>query len=149
MGQLDIVKQLIAASPGLQRMRGPHGLTMMAHARAGGTAAAEMLKYLESLGDADPRYPDVPLTDTEQAAIVGEYVFGPGSTERLTVAKNARGVLTITRSGGTERNLFHHGGLVFNPPGGEAVRIRFEVSGGRSGSVTVEDGPSKVSASRA
>jgi len=149
MGQLDIVKQMIAASPGLQRMRGPHGLTMMAHARAGGTAAAEVLKYLESLGDADPRYPDVPLTDAEQAAIVGEYVFGPGSTERLTVAKNARGVLTITRSGGTERNLFHHGGLVFNPPGGEAVRIRFELSGGRSGSVTVEDGPSKVSASRA
>src|SRR6185503_4255335 len=33
MGQLDIVKQMIAASPGLQRMRGPHGLTMMAHAR--------------------------------------------------------------------------------------------------------------------
>jgi len=149
MGQLDIVKQLIAASPGLQRMRGPHGITFMGHARAGGPAAAEVLKYLESLGDADPRYPDVPLTDTEQAAIVGEYVFGPGSTERLTVAKNARGVLTITRSGGTERNLFHHGGLVFNPPGGEAVRIRFEVSGGRSGSVTVEDGPSKVSASRA
>jgi hypothetical protein len=80
---------------------------------------------------------------------VGEYVFGPGSTERLTVAKNARGVLTITRSGGSERNLFHHGGLVFNPPGGEAVRIRFELSGARSGSVTVEDGPSKVSAARA
>jgi hypothetical protein len=149
LGQLDIVKQMIAASPGLQRMRGPHGITFMGHARAGGAAAAEVLKHLESLGDADPRYTDLPLTDAEQASIVGEYAFGPASGERLTVAKNARGVLTITRAGGSERNLFHHGGLVFNPPGAEAVRIRFELSGGRSSSVTVEDGTSRVAASRA
>src|SRR5215211_5704678 len=36
LGQLPIVKALIESTPGLQRMRGPHGLTMMAHARAGG-----------------------------------------------------------------------------------------------------------------
>src|SRR3954447_18977744 len=50
LGQLDIVKQLLAATPGLQRMRGPHGITMLGHARAGGDAAAETLKYLEALG---------------------------------------------------------------------------------------------------
>ena len=135
LGQLGIVKLLIEATPGLQRMRGPHGLTMVAHAKAGGAASADVLKYLESLGDADPRYPDVPLTDAEQAAIAGEYSFGPAPTDRFKVTKGARG-FTIQRPGGTERNLFHHGGLVFNPPGGEAVRIRFE-----GDSVIVEDGP--------
>src|SRR5919112_1235798 len=55
-GQLAIVKALFESTPGLQRMRGPHGLTMMVHARAGGTGAADVLKDLESLGDADPRY---------------------------------------------------------------------------------------------
>ena len=34
MGQLALVKGWIEAMPGLQRMRGPHGLTMVAHARA-------------------------------------------------------------------------------------------------------------------
>jgi len=147
LGQLDIVKQLIAASPGLQRMRGPHGITFIGHARAGGPQAAEVLKYLESLGDADPRYPDAPLSDADQAAIVGDYTFGPGSTERLRIAKNARGVLTITRDGGSERNLFHHGGLVFNPPGGEAVKITFTLAEGKA-SLVVEDGPRIVRAAR-
>ena len=70
--------------------------------RTPGTAApapAEVLKYLESLGDADPRYTDVPVSDADQAAIVGEYAFGTGATERLKVAKNARGILTIQRPG--------------------------------------------------
>jgi len=142
LGQLSIVKALTEATPGLQRMRGPHGLTMVAHAKAGGAGAADVLKYLESLGDADPRYPDVPLTDVEQTAIVGEYSFGSGPTNRFRVAKGARG-FTIQRPGGAERNLFHHGGLVFNPPGGEAVRIRFE-----NGAVAVEDGPVITRASR-
>jgi len=142
LGQFSIVKALIEATPGLQRMRGPHGLTMVAHAKAGGAGAADVLKYLESLGDADPRYPDVPLTDVEQTAIVGEYSFGSGPIDRFKVAKGARG-FTIQRPGGAERNLFHHGGLVFNPPGAEAVRIRFE-----SGAVTIEDGPVITRASR-
>ena len=88
-----------------------------------------MLKYLESLGDADPRYTDLPLTDAEQAAIAGDYTFGSGATERLKVAKNARGVAHRSqRPAACERNLFHQGGLVFNPAGAEAVRIRFDVA---------------------
>ncbi len=142
LGQLSIVKSLVESSPGLQRMRGPHGLTMVAHAKAGGSAAVDVLKYLESLGDADPRYPDVPLTDAEQASIVGEYSFGPAAGDRLTVAKGPRG-FTIQRPGGAERNLFHHGGLVFNPPGGEAVRIKFE-----GDILAVEDGPLTTRARR-
>lgn len=147
MGQLAIVKALFEATPGLQRMRGPHGLTMVSHARAGGAAAAEVLKYLESLGDADPRYPDAPLTDAEYAAIAGEYTFGAAASERFTVARNARGILTIARSGDA-RNLFHHGGLVFNPAGAEAVKIRFEVADARAQAVTVQDGPLVIRATR-
>jgi hypothetical protein len=148
LGQLDIVKQLITATPGLQRMRGPHGITMLGHARAGGAGAADVLKYLESLGDADPRYPDVPLSEADQAAIAGEYSFGTGSSERLRVAKNAKGALTITRDGGIERMLFHHGSLEFNPSGAEAVKIRFEIAGGKARVLVVEDGPGVVRAMR-
>ncbi len=141
MGQLALVKGWIEAMPGLQRMRGPHGLTMVAHARAGGAGAAEVLKYLESLGDANPVYPNVALTDVELAAVLGYYIFGPGPTERLTVARNARGIMTITRPGFSERNIWHQGNLAFIPAGAEAVRIRFERAAGRR-SLTIEDGPS-------
>jgi len=137
LGQLATVKSLIEATPGLQRMRGPHGLTMMAHARAGGTGAADVLKYLESLGDADPRYPDLPLTDDEQSAIAGDYSFGGGTGDRLIVAKGPRG-FTIQRPGGSPRNLFHQGGLMFLPAGAEAVRIEIRLAPEKS--LTVRDG---------
>jgi len=148
MGQLALVKGWIDAVPGLQQMRGPHGLTMVSHARAGGAGAAEVLKYLESLGDANPVYPNVALTDAELAAVLGSYAFGPGPTERLIVAKNARGIMTITRPGFSERNMWHEGNLAFIPAGVEAVRVRFEVAGGKATSLTVDDGPVAVRAKR-
>jgi uncharacterized protein YaiE (UPF0345 family) len=148
MGQLSVVKGWIEAIPGVQRNRGPHGITLLAHARNGGAAAADVLKYLESLGDADPRYTDLPVGEADQAAIAGEYAFGTGATERLKVAKNARGILTIQRPGYSERNLAHQGALAFIPVGAEAVRIRFEVADGKSQALTVEDGPVVVRAKR-
>ena len=40
LGQLDVVKSFVAASPGVQRTHGPHGITLLSHAetrrRAGG-----------------------------------------------------------------------------------------------------------------
>jgi hypothetical protein len=148
LGQLALVKGFIETSPGIQRTRGPHGLTFVAHARAGGAGAAEVLKYLESLGDADPRYTNAPLTDEEQAAIAGEYAFGAGATERLKVVKGERG-FTIERPGHAARGLAHQGGLAFIPAGAEAVRIRFERTNGAASALVVEDGPTRVRATRA
>jgi hypothetical protein len=142
LGQMATVKAMLAAWPGYQRVRGPHGLTMMVHARAGGDGNAEMVKYLESLGDADPQYPNLPLTDAEQAAILGDYSFGPGPSDRFKVGRGSRW-LTIERAGSSSRNLFHQGGLIFIPAGAEAVRIRFD---GRS--VTLSDGPTTWVANR-
>jgi hypothetical protein len=148
MGLLAMVKGWIESVPGVQRNRGPHGITLLAHAKAGGAGAADVLKYLESLGDADPRYTDLPVPEADQAAIEGEYAFGPGPTERLKVAKNARGSLVIQRIGQVERGLAHQGGLAFIPAGAEAVRVRFDVAGGKALTLAVEDGPFVVRAQR-
>jgi uncharacterized protein YaiE (UPF0345 family) len=148
MGQLAILKGWIEAIPSVQRNRGPHGITLLAHARNGGPAAAETLKYLESLGDADPRYTDLPVSEADQTAIIGEYTFGSGATERLKVAKSTRGPLVIQRAGQAERVLSHQGALAFIPAGAEAVRIRFDMSAGQASGLTVEDGPVRVRAQR-
>lgn len=50
LGRLDIVRPLLAAWPGLLQSRGPHGITLLRHARAGGEGAKEVAEYLESLG---------------------------------------------------------------------------------------------------
>jgi hypothetical protein len=140
---------MVEALPGVQRTRGPHGITLLAHAKAGGAAAREVVTYLERLGDADPRYRNLPLTDAQRTALVGDYGFGPGPAERLRVVLNTRGDLTIARPGVmTGRMLFHHGDLVFNPSGAEAVRIRFEVAAGAVTALAVEDGEVRVTAHR-
>ena len=46
MGQLDAVKAFVAARPGIQKTLGPHGITLMSHARAGGADAAPVVQYL-------------------------------------------------------------------------------------------------------
>jgi Ankyrin repeat len=148
LGHLDVVKAFVAASPGAQRIRGPHSITLLAHAKAGGAAAAEVVRYLESLGDADRHNTNTALSEEEQAALVGTYMFGSGATERLLVAKTPRGDLSITREGFVERGLSHQGSRVFVPPGAEAVRIRFEPVSGRPAALVVEDGSVIVRATR-
>jgi hypothetical protein len=146
LGQLDVVKGFVAAAPGIQRTRGPHGITLLDHARNG--EATEVVKYLESLGDADQRYPNEPMGPGDPEALLGIYTFGAGPTERLEVTRNTRGILVLKREGEGQNNLFHHGGRVFNPSGAESVRIRFEPTIGPVRTVTVDDGPVKVTAVR-
>jgi hypothetical protein len=144
LGQLEVVKAFVAASPGIQKTRGPHGLTLLSHARAGGPGAVEVVKYLEGLGDADIRYTNEPIADGDRAAIVGTYAFGAGTTERFAVASGERG-MSIERSGRVARGLFHQGGRVFHPVGADKVRIRFTAENPAS-SLTIEDGPLVVTA---
>jgi hypothetical protein len=49
LGKLEIVKAMLTAYPEMKKAPGPHGIPLIAHAKAGGTAAAEVAKYLESL----------------------------------------------------------------------------------------------------
>ena len=145
LGHVDVVRAFVAASPGIQRTRGPHGIPLLAHARAGG--AAEVVAFLESIHDANLAYRNEPLDDPARAACIGEYWFATGATQRLVVSATPRGSLQIRREGAADRGLFHLGGLVFHPIGAEAVRIRF-TSGTPSPSVTVEDGTQRTMARR-
>jgi hypothetical protein len=46
LGQLTIVRAALEASPSLASVPGPHGITLSAHAKAGGADAAEVLEYI-------------------------------------------------------------------------------------------------------
>jgi hypothetical protein len=147
LGELETVRSLIAARPGIQRTRGPHGITLLAHARAGGEEAAGVAAFLLELGDADVRYPNEPLSDADRRRLVGSYAFGVAVTDRLVVSDEPRG-LTIARDGGSKRTLFHFGSRVFHPAGAPAVRVRFTGEESPRG-LSIEDGSLTVRARRA
>jgi hypothetical protein len=147
LGQLDVVKAFMAATPGLQKIRGPHSLSLMVHAKAGGPPAAAVVSYLESIGDAALPITDEPLTDEERAMLVGRYVFGDRPRDSFVVeAKPTQ--LSITRVGVSARLVRHLGRLAFFPVGAPAVRLRFERSGGKITALTLHDPDVVVRATR-
>jgi len=50
LGRIEIVRALLTTWPGLLQSKGPHGIPLMRHARAGGEQAKAVVEYLESLG---------------------------------------------------------------------------------------------------
>ena len=139
LGQLEVVKACVAAQPGVQRIAGPHSISLLAHARVGGDAARPVFEYLRSLGDADGDAP-VPLSGGEAAALAGTYVFGVGVTQQIELASDMKMYanskmytyppqLNWTRKGTMTRPLFHLGGHTFCPAGAPSVRIHFTEDG--------------------
>lgn len=138
LGQLDAVKAAVNAGSGVQRIRGPHSISLLAHARMGGEAARPVLEYLQGLEGADSAAP-VPLSEADTAALAGTYTFGVGVTQQIEVNADLRMYqggkmythapqLNWTRKGTMTRPLFHLGGREFWPAGAETVRIRFAES---------------------
>ena len=146
LGQLDAVKAFASATPNVQSLRGPHGITLLSHARAGGAGAAAVVGFLESLGSDQP-YANQPVSPEDQKAIAGTYSFGSGVRDRFIVDLQ-KDQLGITRAGATRRNLFHTGGLTFHPPGAATVRISFERLGTNVSAMTIADGDLVVKAMR-
>jgi hypothetical protein len=48
LGEVDVVRAMLDAQPGLRDARGPHGISLQAHAEAGGDDAREVLELLQT-----------------------------------------------------------------------------------------------------
>jgi len=127
LGQMDVVKAFVAAQPGVQRTAGPHSISLLSHAQAGGKQAKPVFDYLNSLGDAGER-PASRLTQDEASRLAGVYVFGTKPDEQIEITEKAS-QLTFVRQGKMARALVYLGDYSFHPQGAEAVRIRFSGSG--------------------
>lgn len=137
LGQVDVVKAYVAARPGVQKIRGPHGITLLAHAKNGGAGAKNVYDFLQSLGGADEE-PEAPISDEEKTKLLGTYTFGIGVTQQIEVTlQHNQGMktdqFTWTRKGSMGRPLYYLGKREFYPAGAPDVRIRF-----------AEDGPAMV-----
>jgi hypothetical protein len=47
LGQVEIVAAIVGAYPAVREARGPHGISLLDHARAGGPAAAAVVALLQ------------------------------------------------------------------------------------------------------
>jgi len=147
LGHLDVVRAFVESRPGVQGILGPHSITLLAHARAGGPDSAPVVKYLEGVGGADQRPTTQPLAPADRDAVVGRYQFGPGPRDLFEVDVD-RDQLGINRPGADRRFLLHAGDLVFFPSGAPSVKIAFARDSGKVTRLTVADPVVLVTATR-
>ena len=153
LGLTDVVKAFVAAQPGVQRTLGPHGITLLAHAKAGGKQAADTVAYLAGLGDADVGHKVTPLPADRKEAFLGQVcVRGdrrppgvPGQQEWSTDGRDSAGAKRIRTSG---QSLHYLGDDEFFPSGVPSVRLRFAVEGGKAKSVSIRGNDPVLTAKR-
>jgi hypothetical protein len=158
MGHLAVIQAAVEASPGVQRIHGPHGIPLLQHALATTRREANDLEtrkraqavadYLKQLGGADQGEPSNELSEAAKQTYLGVYRFGPGDDGTLQVGLHRTGALTLARGEGDAHNLRcveEHG---FAPVGAPAVRIRFAVEDGKAVRLVVHDPEPLVTAER-
>ncbi len=146
LGYTDVVKAFITASPGSQRLLGPHGITLLAHARAGGDKSKDTLDYLTSLGDADKGLETKPLTEEERKRYLGIYRYGTNPNEQIEIKLNSRGLMTFIASGG-QQSIHHVGDHTFFPAGVFTTRIVFDLAASPA-TLTITAGTNQLTAKR-
>lgn len=138
MGQLDVVRAWITTQPSVAATLGPHGISLLAHARAGGNDAAAVRAYLETIPEANRPLVLAPIDEAVRASLEGRYRFGTGARDYFDVdIRNTQ--LGIQRPNTNRRFLLHVGDLVFTPSGVPSVRIVFATDGARGTQLTVAD----------
>lgn len=148
LGHLEVVKATVAASPEVQGIPGPHGITLLDHARAGGPKAVPVVRFLETLEGSQPVARDRVLPADEQARYTGTYRYGPGGDELLEVLERD-GALAVRRGEQAPRTLHPVSDHDFHPAGATKVRLRFHVgTEGKATALSIHDAGSELRASR-
>ncbi len=149
MGMLKSVQEIIETVPGIQSHPGPHGITLLQHAKnrlenkdIAATDAANVIKvisYLESLGNADINPKNLDVTEDEKKKYAGEYRFGNGENEIFVVDTHRLGFLQIGRKGSSPRKLNKIDAGSFSPAGAPSVKIIFKVTNDKAVSLSIHE----------
>lgn len=149
LSSLEVVKAMIESTPGIQRIPGPHGITLLQHAKnrlrhrdvpkEQIANSQRLIEYLESLGDADMRAQSLDISEEEKAIYMGNYRFGSGEDEVFEIGLNMRKLLQIGRKGTFGRTMNRVGDNLFAPGGAPSVRISFVIKDGKAISLTINE----------
>lgn len=149
LGEYDVVKSMIGSQPGIQSILGPHGITLLQHAKNGLEAegitetqkknSAKLISYLEGLGNADPVEKSLPIEDSEKSKYVGDYRYGDGPADGFTVKVNSRKMITLGKLGKNGGALYKKAENVFTYQGIKSVEIKFTVENSKVVSLTIHE----------
>jgi hypothetical protein len=145
LGQYEMVKEMIRNYPGMQKNFGPHGITLLQHAKTGlqtegvdKSKAQQLVDYLQSLGDADGRQ-YLNVEETEKAKYLGDYKYGEGKDDGFTIKLNMRKLLSLGKLGKSGGALWRIGENEFTYQGAPSVTVKFLIQNDRVISLTINE----------
>jgi hypothetical protein len=149
MGMLKSVQEIIETVPGIQSHTGPHGITLLQHAKnrledktitePDKANVNRVISYLESLGNADMKPKNLEITEEEKKKYLGDYRFGEGEGEVFVVDVHRLGFLQVSRKGSGGRKLNKVGDNSFSPAGAASVKIIFKLKDDKAVSLSVHE----------
>jgi hypothetical protein len=158
LGNYKAVQNMVEAVSGIQTIPGPHGITLLAHAKSrlrltdlfedDRNNINKTVSYLEGLGNADIKAKSLDIAEEVQKLYLGEYRFGDGADEIFTVELNSRKMLSLGRKGYFGRVMNKIEEHVFAPGGAPSVRIRFTIKDSKAVSFSVHEPEPIVTAVR-
>jgi hypothetical protein len=140
LGFTDVVSAFVTAQPGVQRTLGPHGISLLAHAKAGGKEASSTVAYLEELGDANGGLEVVPLAAESIHKYLGQFASNQTDLKLICRLNKAERLVVDVQTADNQSNgrlIHYHGDDEFSPAGVPSVRIRFAVGNEKSTAVTL------------
>ncbi len=145
LGHYEIVKAMIESYPGIQKNFGPHGISLLQHAKTGlQTAGGDKLKsqqlinYLQSLGDADGKQ-YLNLEEQDKAKYLGDYTYGTGKDDGFTIKLNMKKLLSLGKLGKSGGTLWRIGDHEFTYQGAPSVFVKFLVQQDKVVSLTLTE----------
>jgi len=145
LGHFDTVKAMIISYPGVQKNLGPHGISLLQHAKTGlsidgvdKAKAQQLIDYLQSLGDADGRQ-YLNVAEPEQAKFLGDYRYGEGKDDGFSIKLNMRKMLSLGKLGKQGGALLRTGINEFTYQGAPSVIITFNVQNNQVLSLTISE----------
>ena len=141
LDHVDVVRAICVAIPGVQENLGPHGISLMSHAKQGNAILVE--EYLQTLGGADGAEPGEARDDAALERFTGSY-FAEGN--EFIVTRSRHGWLTLEGKGKTPRVLRRHNDLEFSPAGAPHVHVIFSENDGGITGLTIMQGARVIKA---
>ena len=142
LGMTDTVAAMLKAMPELAKTRGPHGISLVAHATAGDNAElAELLKTFPGADD-DAK---MPLTPEEMKPYLGNFQRDNGDPISVTQTKFG---MAVKGGDGGERRLIRTGDHTFHPAGAPNVKVTFTVNQNAATRIEIVEATWLVSAIR-
>jgi hypothetical protein len=158
MGMLKSVQEIIETVPGIQSHTGPHGITLLQHAKnrledktiseTDKANVNKVISYLEGLGNADVKPKNLEVSDEEKKRYLGEYRFGDGENEIFVVDLHRLGFVQVARKGTSGRRLNKIDATSFSPSGAASVKIIFTIKDDKAVSFSIHEPEPLVTATR-